>query len=152
MRMMNAQGMACYAAAWLTLAAATLPAMAGSADSVAEDTMIVIEQGALPEDIINVIRLPEAATERGADEAPTRPRGAGDEVAAGADSSAREAAAEIAEQARSRGAEIAEDARERAADMAESMREAAEDMREELALPVGPPTDLDLPEQAEGPP
>jgi hypothetical protein len=136
MRKLSGYGSVTCAAVWLMLAGATLPAMAGTTDFVGEDTMIVVEQGAVPEDIINVIRLP----------------GVGAEGVDGPNAAAREAAAEIAEQARSRAAEIAADAQERAADIAESMREAAEDMREELTPPVGPPTDLDLPEQAEGPP
>ncbi len=157
---MNVYGPNVLTAIGLVLALAAPPAVAGAAG---EDTMIVVEQDALPEDIINVIRLPDAARERAGGAAPNGSRGVGNEVAdqarggegdadGAAAASAREAAADIAEQARNRGAEIAAEARERAADIANAMREAAEEMREEVSPPAGPPTDLDLPEQAEGPP
>lgn len=123
-----------------------------------EDTMMVVEEGMTPEDIVRVIQLPERAAatagERAAkglgaansarqdgrtfgqsmadgnrDERDSAIAGSGRETAAEIAAGARENASEIAEQARESASEAAEGARDNAAEIAESRREDARDRR-----------------------
>lgn len=113
------------------------PLAAQSADVREADTMVVVDRDTLPEDIVNVIRLPAPAGDVGRQPSDAARRESGPGMAA----EARGAAAELAEAARASGAETAREARERAAEIAETMREAARDAREERR---GPPPELEI--------
>jgi hypothetical protein len=115
---------------------------AQAADPDGEDTMVVVDRDTLPEDIVNVIRLPVPAREAGGSAAGAARIDPGSQVG----EVAREAAAELAGQARAGGAEAGHDAREAAADLAESLRDAARDAREDQTGRGGPPIDIELPD------
>lgn len=123
------------------------------------DTMMVIDEGTSPEDIVSVIELPDSAADaaRGhaaegmatANAARAGGRSFGHERADSARDSAgriaddaranasevadeaRQNAAALAHEARENAADVAGEARENAAEIAESMREAAQGMRDD---------------------
>ncbi len=99
-----------------------------------DDTMMVIDEGATPEDIVNVLQLPEMASEIAVD---ASARGLG---------TAREAR----EDGRAFGREQAEAARERVQDVRESARESARDRAQERARDM--PRPGRAPDERPGPP
>jgi hypothetical protein len=96
---------------------------AQAAAPIDEDTMVVVDRDALPEDIVNMIRLPVPASDVGR---------------ATADAARVEAAPGLGELARDAAAEVAE-----------SLRDAARDAREDQPGRAGPPIDIELPDPAD---
>lgn len=125
-----------------------------------EDTMIVLEEGATPEDIVDVIQLPPAAAEGAARGSETAGAARGDGRTFGEDMAsqrrgdavrgtgtsaeqARERAAEVAREARRTASEASEEARQNAADearrnAADAARDAREDARDDAGRPGNP--------------
>jgi hypothetical protein len=121
---------------WLTMAAALIAAPAYADDEstdVGEDTMVVIDGDMTPEDIVSVIKLPDAASDiarenagRGLDTA-NQAREDGQAFGREMSEGRGDAGREIGEAAREAAANIAKDARESASEMAEQARESAAD-------------------------
>lgn len=105
----------------------------------AGDTMMIIEQGMTPEDIVGVIELPQVApdtarerAQRGHDTAnAAREERSGFGRARAAEVQA-EAASDRADSAREHAADAADQAREHASEAADAARQAAEEIRDDV--------------------
>lgn len=146
--------------AWLAFSAAFLVVTAYAEDAPEDVTMMVVEEGAMPEDIVGEIELPagaaqeahenaakgletaNAAREGGrafgqarAEEARAEAAATGDDAQESAESTAeaaRESAENVAESARESAGGVAEEARETAENAADAARESAKDIAESI--------------------
>ncbi len=124
------------------------PAMAQTDMDTEEDTMTVVDMDGAPEDVVNVLELPDVAAEA-AVEAAARGLGTAERAREDGRAFGEQQAERAREDGRAFGREQGESARERARDARESAGESARDQAQERARDMDRPG---APDDRPGPP